>query len=1069
MMQVQQKTLVALVALGAAASCVEHRPIRNGLRDEAIYLTKADMTGANPKMGNGSSDYGWLFKSTVVKASSPNVVGDYAFPGFESDTKYVRFRFKEGALQVVDGQKLQKDDEENPNDDLATSTDRVMFEFAGMHVDVKLRESLDGERTNFLEENLEEPWQERQKFKVDFENTSVDPITNVVWFYGDFLADCARTNSVNMVPGSFEWDPEDQYMSVVIEVNYDLNVANFFGGCWDMVSLATGVGTATIQYRLSFYRPGPSDNFPVEVIAEKDPVNKKYGAFQVFNLFRDEESGLLSAKSLLHRWNPNRTDPVVFYYHPGFPERFKPMFEEIKADTNRIMEEAGAALRFDFKEWNDGGIERHFGDLRYSFVIWHQDIDTTRGLLGYGPSSSDPRTGEIISANLNLYNVGMDYYRYLIQDFLEVNGGQTLAQVQTAAGAGEDTPWEQINCNAGETVAPVDQNNRLRSTLFTEMRRVMDLPEPGLDVDPTDVFLPTPQREVESFRNEYHRTLGEYRYAEPLWNNYVYQPTNAHPLQGLHDRLAVERDFKGAMNDIMLNENPFGSVALHSRDGIEKQLEFMDNFRTWRKNHDRLEADEETLLGLKNIYVFNPSDAVSAVANGARQCTAAGVWESDTEYSERIIEDVVFNVTIHELGHNLSLRHNFYGSVDHKHQRPADGEHGPELSSSVMDYVWSPHETGTRRTWGQYDAAALTWIYGSEARRAEMMDEDLLYCTDEHRMRSPLCHAHDLGITPSQIVLNDIERYDWLYSIRNRRSYRTFWDTSRYVGSVYNSVFPMQRMWHLAIFDWGGGGVQETLKRLDQVDPNRDVLTDQEYDEISADFYNDIQAAIGMTMAFYDAVINQPASFRNYQTEFDPFYGDILRIGIIIDKLFTMFAFMDLQDIYNYNPDISTFVAMYDAPFGDRNAALSKRVLDNMLGASYDTFPWFRYYSILIFSSVTNSNLVGAAELKERIAIHRFENDAELFEIFGADIINRATDFDNPSQVFIHEGEEYVYTFLPDQGWHLVAGRSRSPVSYQFIRDYNDDLNGGANESLDNFGLKILLAYYEYFNNFVGF
>ena len=37
------------------------------------------------------------------------------------------------------------------------------------------------------------------------------------------------------------------------------------------------------------------------------------------------------------------------------------------------------------------------------------------------------------------------------------------------------------------------------------------------------------------------------------------------------------------------------------------------------------------------------------------------------------------------------------------------------------------------------------------------------------------------------------------------------------------------------------------------------------------------------------------------------------------------------------------------------------------------------------------------------------------------------------------------------------------------MKDYNDALNGGASGTLDNYGLKILLAYYEYYNNFVGF
>jgi hypothetical protein len=924
-----------------------------------------------------------------------------------------------------------------------------MFEFKGRHVDVKLRESLDGERTNFLEENTEEPWQMRQTFAVDFENTNMDPITNVAWFYGDFLADCARTISTHMVPDSFEWDPEDQYMSFVIEVTYKLNAVTRFGGCWDLVNLASEVGTASVQYRFSFYRPDHITWAGKEVIEEKAPVNKKYGAFKRFNVFRDEETGLLSAEAILHRWDPNRTEPVVFYFMKGFPERFKPMFEEIKSDTNRIMEEAGASLRFDFQDYNAPDpktgepVERNFGDLRYSFVAWHQDIDTTKGLLGYGPSASDPRTGEIISANLNLYNVGMDYYRFLIQDYLEKNGGLTKPA---------DMNWEDVTCNAGDTVAPADATGRLNAQLFNEMRRVMELPPVDEGMDPTDGFLPEPARE--NFLNDYHRTLGEFRYAEPGWNPYVYMPKGQQPIDKMPERLAIDREFNDAMTNILLNQDPFDGLALHSRDGIEAQLDFMERFRVWKKNHDQLVNDQEMLLGLNNIYVFNANDALTAISNAARQCVN-GRYESDEAYTERIIEEVVFAVAIHELGHNLSLRHNFYGSVDKKHMRDN------ELSASVMDYVWSTEEVGGHRGWGAYDAAALKWIYGTDEVRQQMMEnEDFLYCTDEHRGRSPLCHAHDLGVTPSQIVLNAIERYDWLYEIRNRRAFRTFWDTSRYIWSVYGSIFP--------IFDWGGGGVQSTLKKLDQVNGDP-VLSDPEYDEISIDFYNDVQAAIGMMMAFYDAVINQSASFRNYQTEFDPFYGDILRIGIIIDKLFTTFAFMDLQEIYNYNPDIYTYVAMYDAPFGNRNYAISQRVLDNMLGASYDTFPWFRYYAIGLFSSVTNSNLVGNVELKERIAIQRFENDAEFFAEYGDDIIDRATGPDNPQQIFVHEGEEYVYTHLRDQNWHLVAGRSRSPVSYQYIRDYNDDLNAGASASLDNFGLKILLAYYEYFNNFVGF
>ncbi|MET0409658.1 MAG: hypothetical protein ABW217_00110, partial [Polyangiaceae bacterium] len=142
---------------------------------------------------------------------------------------------------------------------------------------------------------------------------------------------------------------------------------------------------------------------------------------------------------------------------------------------------------------------------------------------------------------------------------------------------------------------------------------------------------------------------------------------------------------------------------------------------------------------------------------------------------------------------------------------------------------------------------------------------------------------------------------------------------------------------------------------------------------------------------------------------------------------------------------------------------------DDMLGASYDTYPWFRFSALGVFASVTNTNLIGNLQLRDRIAVQRYENVEELTSMYGADILERVAPEANPQRLFSSDGQEYVYTYLPDQNWHLVASRSRSPVSYQYVRDYNQSLNAGASGTLDNYGLKILLAYYEFYNNFVGF
>ncbi len=1036
-----------------SVSCVDHRPIRNGLRDESIYFDKSALTNPNPKL-TGSQDDTWLYKVAIVKTSSPNAVGDYAFPGLESDTKLVRFRFSENSLQVMDARTLQYDDPKNPNDNLGTTTQRVEFEIAGTHLDAKLQESLDGERTNLLEENMELPWQQRQQFKVDFESVSQDPLRSVGWYYPDLMSDCVETVSKRLVPGSYEWNEAEQALNWTVEVNYALLLGSSYP-CYDQLTWVNGASTASVQYHYSFYRQGPT-GYTTEVIPEKSAVNKKYGFFQILNAYRDGNTGILSAKSLVQRWNPNRKDPVIFYFHPDFPAPFKPMFVGIRDELNGILEQSGASLRFDFKDHNHDGNIRNFGDLRYSFVVWHQDIDTTKGLLGYGPSSSDPRTGEVISANLNLYNVGMDYYRFLIQDYIEQHGGQLKP-------GDISTPWESIACTAGETLNPskpdgtLDTSARLNSSLFNEMRRVMDIKNPRFHE--TD-FVPVAQRE--SFGDDYHRLLGELRYVEPGYNAYMYHTSDLSSPEGYRETLRSENHFNKKLARLSMNENPFPELATSGRSSVNAQLKFAAEMRQWRKDHDRVEAQEELLLAKKNIYTFDAFDAISAITKSSRQCIN-GFWESDTAYSDRIVESVVAHVAIHELGHNVGLRHNFYGSVDAKHM-----EEG-ELSASVMDYVAAQDEAGTPVRWGNYDAAALRWLYGTQPVRQTEMAKSFLYCTDEHRSRSPLCTAHDLGVTPSQIVLNAIERYDWLYDIRNKRAFRTFWDTSDYIGRVYNALLPLQRMWKLAIFDWGGGGVQDTLKRLDQIDPERPVLSNQTYDAIAEDFYNDAEAAVGMTMAFYSAIVNQSASFRNYQTEFDPFYGDILRMGIIVDKLFATMAFMDLQDVSDYSPNIQTYAAMYDNPFTTKNTAIASRVLDDMLGANYDTFPWFKYYALGLFADATNSNMIDNIALKDRIAIRRYTSREELEEDFGPDIWNTLDTSHNESKIFIHHGEQWVYTFLPDRTWHLVANASRSPVSYQFIREYNESLNAEASISLDNYGLKTLLAYYEFFNNFVGF
>ncbi len=115
------------------------------------------------------------------------------------------------------------------------------------------------------------------------------------------------------------------------------------------------------------------------------------------------------------------------------------------------------------------------------------------------------------------------------------------------------------------------------------------------------------------------------------------------------------------------------------------------------------------------------------------------------DYSvEELTEVIVVDFLLHELGHNLGLRHNFIGSVDkHRHL-------DTQTSSTTMDYVLGMGEPGS------YDRDAMRYGYGIGDKGAR--STDYLYCTDETMDLDPACVQWDLG-HPIRYQLGVIEAY----------------------------------------------------------------------------------------------------------------------------------------------------------------------------------------------------------------------------------------------------------------------------------------------------------------------
>ena len=1016
----KQLGIILLLSIAACEQAEEYE--QNFADDTSIYLNKSSLLAYPTPEIYGEN--GWLYNSIIVKSSAPSIFsgGFHVYLGLQSDTRLVNFRFAEDALQIIDFMGLQDDSPE----DLATQTDKVLLSFKGEHVNMV--SSGNGPAAGITQTG---PWQDRNIFKVDFEKGSSDPLSNFGWLQDLYLTKCVDVDSTHLVPDSFEWIEEDQYLTFVLEVNYSINLSKSW--CSHLLSISAAATTAqtSVHYKFNFYRRAPGSYQP-EVIAEKAKVNKKFGVFQTRTMFRDAHTGLLGSQNLISRYDPNRNTPVKYYFAKGFPERYKAMFRQMGVETNDILRKAGAKLRFSFHDFDEGGIIRQNGDIRYSFVIWHQSIDAVRGILGYGPSIIDPRTGEIISANVHMYNIGMDYYRYLIENYLS-----------------EFAPEKNNPCDTQS----IPKEKRPLTPILKNMVSTL-----GMDIGQTISSTKTYEIRSPDIRHHYSRLLNELRFAEPSWNPYVTAQESNTIEQDFSALLESEHQFQKNMKDILLNGT--APSLLLNQDAINQKLQFLTQFSTWVQNHNKLQAIKSQIAASKNIDIMTAKDALWAISQSARKCIE-GRPESDEEFSQRVIDNIVYDIGLHEFGHTLSLRHNFYGSVDAANHRPH------EVTSSIMDYVSPQHIAYKKAPWGKYDIAALTWIYGNEEARQKVMSEHYLYCTDEHTQRSPLCNTHDLGVTPAEITLNAIERYDWMYEIRNKRAFRKFWNTSNYVDDVFDSIFSPLGIWYMGLFDLSGDQPQQTLKRLDLLE-GRLTHTPHLYDSVSQAIKQDVDTSVMMTMAFYDAVASLPSEVRDHRSKFDAFYGDLEVIGVGIDKLFALFAFTGLNFVENYDPDINTAVAMYDLPLSTRAYALSKNILDRLLQPQDSNYPWLQYFPLLLFASASNSDFVNDGSLKERIAVRRYNNLEDLENELGI-VLDNEIGIYNTEQTFQHNGDTYVYTYIRDRGWHLIASRSRNPVSYKYILDYNMEILEQGNGRQSDFGLKLLLSYYEFFNNPSGY
>lgn len=358
-------------------------------------------------------------------------------------------------------------------------------------------------------------------------------------------------------------------------------------------------------------------------------------------------------------------------------------------------------------------------DLRHSFFHW---VDTPQnGPLGYGPSSADPISGELISANANIYGASIDRLSAYAADIVELmNNDIDTANLVNGTHVREHMKSHRFNAqipdaqgrHAGFDLEKMERMNReFRSQ--NHMERVVNSSAPekmakgALRVNINAPTMTPEMREMATAtsRAKLQRLRGSRIDRELLTSDEhrrgILGPDGFQPGVGTAHGA---RDFSAL--DWTMDE--FGYQK--AMDSFEKRL-----------------AEDTILL---------ESWADEGMASMALELKDMN-WEEVYTYMR---ENIYRGVMAHEVGHTIGLRHNFEGSMDplnfhhsfwdhydvakQKIEYVDDNEEPTKaerlMYSTIMDYDARFYADSFEGI-GPYDNAAIHFGYGE---MVEVFDGD---------------------------------------------------------------------------------------------------------------------------------------------------------------------------------------------------------------------------------------------------------------------------------------------------------------------------------------------------------
>ncbi|HDM8130538.1 TPA: zinc-dependent metalloprotease [Vibrio harveyi] len=712
---------------------------------------------------------------------------------FQGDPKLVKLRFDETNGIYVEALDRDKVDSLEPSR-WDSEINRVpVLKIPGEFRQYRCAENGYGECTNKEEINRDEnvDWSTATHFIPDYENIeSLSEDTLSTWYTASNVAESAEPRVI-----SYEYNPEEGVINVEIERTYTANPDDQykFGGL-ENLSFKT-----RFFYSLVKLDKLASPNYKPVYYQGQDSAY--YGFFNDSKAVKTHtgESDVQGSRfAYINRFNPN-LESIDYYLSDTYFDEGNEVYRQLTIDTmkevNESLEGTGVPPIRIVNTKEKAGIKS--GDLRYNvFNLIDEPVDN--GLLGYGPSATNPLTGEIIHAHVNQYlGVIRTTTRRYWDDLAMRYNRQEIAKLAPK----EDTATDSGDADSG--TAPVVAE-RTDIDVFNDMITA--------DRGP-DQFVPQVTEDEMAF-------VGEGTFV-----NEVPKADLDHKFDVDNKELALQTFYK---RQDMLKR--FSEQNVYSEDAM------------W------LSTNAKGLIS--GIDYADGGYFADAKQNTMKKWSELSL-EQQKLASEAISEHMFKSTLIHELGHNLGLRHNFMGSVDKAHFYTADElaksslghQAKPAAYSSIMDYGASIFDE--LLVFGKYDKAALKFAYAREIETNEFIGESVRdktgaqvrktyslaeydrkmsedyntyptgviahlranvgtddipelasyrFCTDEHTTTSLTCDRFDEGTSLTEITEFRIQRYYDSYETANRRNGRDFFSQYHQYEYFWQRMYEFQKI-----------------------------------------------------------------------------------------------------------------------------------------------------------------------------------------------------------------------------------------------------------------------------------